>query len=242
MKNGYIDYDNAYYISKETYEKFMVRGIPKKGDILMTTEAPLGCIAKLDQEGIGIAQRLLTLRGKSNLLNNDYLMYYLMSNIGQHQLQSRASGTTVTGIKQAEFRKVLISLPPSREQKAIANILSSLDEKIELNNQMNKTLEEMAQALFNRWFVDFEFPNEDGEPYKSSGGEIVDSELGMIPKGWEIETLESIADINPRESIKKGEITPYVEMASLPINYARIRRYEEKELKVELSLEMEIFY
>lgn len=66
--------------------------------------------------------------------------------------------------------------------------MSSLDDKIELNNEMNKTLEETAQSIFKRWFVDFEFPNEDGQPYKSSGGEMVESERGMIPKGWEVKT------------------------------------------------------
>lgn len=77
-----------------------------------------------------------------------------------------------------------ILLPPIEEQEKIADILSSLDDKIELNNEMNKTLEEMAQSIFKRWFVDFEFPNEEGKPYKSSGGEMVESELGMIPEGW----------------------------------------------------------
>ena len=82
-----------------------------------------------------------------------------------------------------------ILLPPIEEQEKIADILSSLDDKIELNNEMNKTLEEMAQGIFKRWFVDFEFPNEDGEPYKSSGGEMVKSELGMIPIGWEVKEI-----------------------------------------------------
>lgn len=195
VKNGYIDYDSAYCISKETYDKFMVRGFPKKGDIILTTEAPLGYVAKLNRDDVGLAQRIITLRGKSDTLLNEYLMYYLMSSIGQYQLQSRASGTTVSGIKQSEFRKVLISLPPLQEQKAIADILSSLDDKIELNNQMNETLEEMAQVLFKRWFVDFEFPNEEGKPYKSSGGEMVESELGMIPKGWDITILDNICSL-----------------------------------------------
>jgi type I restriction enzyme S subunit len=119
-----------------------------------------------------------------------------MSSEGQHQLTSRQSGTTVTGIKQKEFRKCLISIPPLQEQKAIAHILSTLDEKIEVNNKINKTLEEMAQAMFKHWFVDFEFPNEDGEPYKSSGGEMVQSELGPIPKGWKVLRADKIADIN----------------------------------------------
>ena len=196
VKNGYIDYSKAYFISEMTYQKFMVRGFPRKGDILLTTEAPLGLVARLDREKVGIAQRLLTLRGKKEYLLNDYLMYYLMSNEGKHQLTSRQSGTTVTGIKQKEFRKCLISIPPFEEQKAIARILSTLDEKIEVNNQINKTLENMAQAIFKQWFVDFEFPNEEGEPYKSSGGEMFESELGMIPKGWEVKKSSDIANVN----------------------------------------------
>lgn len=196
VKDGYIDYSKAYFISESTYQKFMVRGFPRKGDILLTTEAPLGLVARLDREKVGIAQRLLTLRGKKEYLLNDYLMYYLMSNEGKHQLTSRQSGTTVTGIKQKEFRKCLISIPPFEEQKAIARILSTLDEKIEVNNQINKTLENMAQVIFKQWFVDFEFPNEEGEPYKSSGGEMFESELGMIPKGWEVKKSSDIANVN----------------------------------------------
>jgi type I restriction enzyme, S subunit len=192
VKNGYIDYSNVYYISKETYKKFMVKGFPKKGDILLTTEAPLGNVAKLDRNNIAIAQRLFTLRGKKNYLLDDYLRYYLMSYIGQSQLKLRETGTTVTGIKQSEFRKVLISIPPLQEQKAIAKIHSSLDEKIELNNRINKNLEEMAQVIFKHWFVDFEFPDENGRPYKSSGGEMIESELGMIPKGWEVLRIEEV--------------------------------------------------
>jgi type I restriction enzyme S subunit len=184
----------------------MVRGFPKKGDILLTTEAPLGLVAKLDRDKVGIAQRLLTLRGKEKYLLNDFLLYYLMSNEGQHQLTSRETGTTVKGIKQKEFRKCLISLPPYEEQKAIARILSTLDEKIEVNNQINKTLENMAQAIFKQWFVDFEFPNEDGEPYKSSGGEMIESELGMIPKGWVVKELGDVVEFQNGYAFKSKDL------------------------------------
>lgn len=74
-------------------------------------------------------------------------------------------------------------------------MLSVLDDKIELNNAINKNLEEMAQALFNSWFVDFEFPNENGEPYKSSGGEFEESELGLIPKGWKQGTISELGEV-----------------------------------------------
>jgi restriction endonuclease S subunit len=149
VKMGNIDYSQAYYISEETYKSFMVRGFPKKGDILMTTEAPLGCIAKLDRDNISVAQRLLTLRGKDGVLDNDYLMYYLTSRIGQHELHSRASGSTVQGIKRSEFEYVNIILPTCyEEQKVIAKILSSFDEKIELLREQNETLETIAQTIF----------------------------------------------------------------------------------------------
>lgn len=85
-------------------------------------------------------------------------------------------------------------IPAFNEQQQIASILSSLDDKIELNKKMNKMLEEIGKALFKRWFVDFEFPNDDGKPYKSSGGEMADSEIGEIPKGWKIKPLRELVE------------------------------------------------
>ena len=184
------------FIKEEDYDGWMTRGIPLKGDVILTTEAPLGEVAQIkDTKKVALAQRIITLRGKVEIVDNTFLKYSLQSPIMQHRLFERASGTTVIGIKSSELKKVNINLPPLEEQEKIANILSSLDDKIELNNEMNKTLEEMAQCIFKRWFVDFEFPNEDGEPYKSSGGEMVDSELGMIPKGWEVQCIGDIGNV-----------------------------------------------
>src|SRR5699024_8577850 len=115
-----------------------------------------------------------------------YLYQLLKSPLMKNQYKSMSTGTAQPQLPIKDIKKLELIVPPLEEQEKIANILSSLDDKIELNNDMNKTLEEMAQSIFKRWFVDFEFPNEDGEPYKSSGGEMVDSELGMIPKGWEV--------------------------------------------------------
>ncbi len=188
VKMGEIDYSQAYFISKETYKEFMVRGFPKVGDILMTTEAPLGCIAKLDRDDVSVAQRLLTLRGKEKQLDNDYLMYYLMSPIGQYELLSRASGSTVQGIKRSEFEKIDIVMPTSYdEQKEIASILSSFDKKIELLKEQNQTLETMAQTIFKEWFVDFNYPN--------ATVEMIDSEMGEIPKGWRVGRIGDEFDI-----------------------------------------------
>lgn len=124
-----------------------------------------------------------------------YAGYYFRSQKFRAEINSMATMTTRASLNNDMMSRLKIILPNINEQKKIANILSSLDKKIELNNEMNKTLEEMAQAIFKQWFIDFEFPNENGEPYKSSGGEMVESELGMIPKGWDILKLNQISEI-----------------------------------------------
>lgn len=149
VKNNYIDYANCYYISEAEYKRFMVRGFPQKGDILLTTEAPMGMVARLDRDDVAIAQRLLTLRGKEGILDNDYLLYLLQSPYGQALLKAKETGTTVTGIKQAEFRKIVIKLPEITTQKKISGILTAIDDKITLNNKINENLEQQAIAIFN---------------------------------------------------------------------------------------------
>lgn len=140
VKNNYINYSECYYISADEYRRFMVRGFPKKGDILLTTEAPMGMVARLDRDNVAIAQRLLTLRGKEEVLDNDYLLYLLQSPYGQGLLKAKETGTTVTGIKQAEFRKIIIELPDIAVQKKVSSILNSIDSKISCNTKINDNL------------------------------------------------------------------------------------------------------
>ena len=128
-------------------------------------------------------------------------LYYKLIN-DREKLLCSANGSVFKNLKTDIVKSHTIDLPPMNEQKRIVDILSSLDDKIELNNEMNKTLEEMAQSIFKRWFVDFEFPNEDGQPYKSSAGEMVESEIGMIPKVWKIGTLDNIGTFKNGKKIK----------------------------------------
>lgn len=193
VKNGSIE-EPFEFISLEDYPKWMTRGYPEIGDVVLTTEAPLGEVAQIKNKNVALAQRIITIRGHRGKINNGYLKYFLQSEKGQGRLKERETGTTVTGIKSSELKLVSISAPEYEVQTAIAEILSSLDDKIELNNQINKNLEALAQALFKQWFVDFEFPNENGKPYKSSGGEMVESELGEIPKGWSSKCLFDFAN------------------------------------------------
>lgn len=127
-----------------------------------------------------------------------FLFYFLtQEQITTHLNTIAESGsTTFPAFRSEELNDLDILLPDSiDQQKAIAEILSSLDDKIELNNQINQNLESLAQALFKQWFVDFEFPNENGEPYKSSGGAMVDSELGEIPKGWKVSSIGDVTKV-----------------------------------------------
>lgn len=182
IKNGVIN-EFTEFIAESDYDKWMVRGFPKSGDVVLTTEAPLGEVAQLDDKKIALAQRVVCLRGKSNILDNTYLKYYFLSHYGKKSLKSRESGTTVTGIKQSELRNVEVRFPSYQDQCSIASILSALDDKIAVNRRICENLEAQAQALFKHWFIDF-------APFKN--GKFVDSELGMIPEGLVYKRIEDM--------------------------------------------------
>jgi type I restriction enzyme S subunit len=168
-----------------------------KGDILFSEIRPKNkryAFIQFEPKDYICSTKLMVIRNKHNI-DNSFLYYYLTSKEILDYLQVQAEGRSGTfpQITFSNISEMQIGLPPLFEQKAIAATLSCLDDMIELNNRTNKILEEMAQAIFKRWFVDFEFPNEDGEPYKSSGGEMIDSELGEIPNQWVFGTINDIS-------------------------------------------------
>ena len=219
------------FIADEDYESWMVRGIPQISDIVVTTEAPLGEVAQIKNANVALAQRIVTLRGKVDFLENDFLLFLMQSDFVQNQLEARATGSTVKGIKQSELRKIILPIPPIVEQKCIGKILSDLDDKIHLNNQINQTLESIAQAIFKSWFIDFDpvrakiaaklegadpeiaamcvisgkseaelkqMPDDDFAELQATAAlfpdELVESELGEVPKGWELQSLYDTAE------------------------------------------------
>lgn len=163
-----------------------------KGSVLFSSRAPIGYTAIAAQE-LCTNQGFKSMICNQQILDNNFMFY--MMNYKKNEIENIAGGSTFKEVSGKTVKEFKIPIPPLDEQKAIAKVLSDLDEKIETNNKINKKLEEMAQAIFKQWFVDFEFPNEDGKPYKSSGGEMVESELGMIPKGWNIKKLSELADM-----------------------------------------------
>lgn len=154
----------------------------------------------------------------SELLSDKFINYLLRSNIYRKYLTKIAIGTSIINLTQGTLSNIPIILPPLNEQNWIVNILTDLDSKIEINNQINKNLEEMAQAIFKHRFIDFEFPNENGEPYKSSDGEMVDGEVGPIPKRWKIIRLDKLIKRNKQKikNMKDWENKKLIDLSVMP--------------------------
>lgn len=216
-----------------------IKKIAQEGDVLFSVRAPVGDV-NIATQRFCIGRGIASLRMKNG--NQEYL-YYLLREYRRY-IETRESGTVFGSINKKGLEELKLPFPPKEEQEKIANILSSLDDKIELNNEMNKTLEEMAQSIFKRWFVDFEFPNEDGEPYKSSGGEMIDSELGMIPKGWEVKVLGDICDVKGGKRLPKGKIVldekteyPYLRVTDITSGYVNMNsiKYIDEETREKIS-------
>jgi len=208
---------------KVSYEEFLkYKKDLNERTILISINGTLGNVAFYNGEKVVLGKSACYFNVKENC-SKEFIKYIMLSHAFKHYINTYSTGTTIKNMGLKQMRAFRLNLPEINEQKAIAHILSTLDDKIEVNNQINKTLENMAQAIFKQWFVAFEFPNEDGEPYKSSGGEMVESELGMIPKGWEVKVLGEIIDIHDSKRIplsknereKREKIYPYYGAASL---------------------------
>lgn len=178
---------------EDVVEKFQL----KKDDIVIArTGNTIGVVKYIDKDIKSVYNNGLIRIKVSENFNPKFIYYNLISEKFKSFIYGISAGTsTQPNMKIDHMLQYKITDFNIKEQEKIANILSSLDDKIELNNGMNKTLEEMDQSIFKRWFVDFEFPNEYGQPYKSSGGEMIESELGMIPKEWKITQIDDISQV-----------------------------------------------
>ncbi|OOB75711.1 MULTISPECIES: restriction endonuclease subunit S [Clostridium] len=189
--------DQFARLTNPTKKKIKENKFLKKYDILVnsTGVGTLGRVAQIKniKKKITVDSHVTIVRPKKEI-DPIYLGYYMFMSqrFIEHLGEGSTGQTELSRVRLGEALKV--KFPSLKEQKKVGEILSTLDEKIETNNQINKKLEEMAQTIFKQWFVDFEFPNEEGKPYKSSGGEMVESELGMIPKGWEVGIFREYTD------------------------------------------------
>jgi len=151
IKGNKIDYNlSNEYIAEDDYETVMSRGKPQVGDVLLTTEAPLGQIASIDKEYVALAQRIIKYRGIENYLDNSFLKHYFISNKFQDLLLLNSTGSTVKGIKGSRLKKLKIAIPPLEEQKQIADILSTADEKLEVLRAKKEKYETLKKGLLQK--------------------------------------------------------------------------------------------
>jgi type I restriction enzyme S subunit len=205
VKEGRILRPIQQQISPDFYSIWMTRGYPKPGDVVLTTEGPLGEVAQLDSESchFALGQRIVVLRGREKRLDNNFLKFLLMSPRQQEILASYATGTTVAGVSQKSLRSMPVELPSYEDQVAIGTLLAALNDKVDLNRRMNETLDAMARALFKDWFVDFgpTRAKVEGRPayLATSLWDMFPDTLdeGGKPSGWKDGTLADVADLNP---------------------------------------------
>jgi len=201
---------SSYKLNEESFNyvtedkaKSLGRCVAMRGDIIVTHRGTIGQISyipnnsKYEQYLTGNSQFRLTVNRK--IIRPDFFVYYFHTRIGQHRLLANASQVGVPALARptSTFKEVLLPVPKMEIQNKIMDILHSLDDKIEVNRRINDNLEQQAQALFKSWFVDF-------EPFKD--GEFVESELGMIPKGWRVYSMNELVDIIGGYSYKGNEL------------------------------------
>ena len=194
--SGLQKVDEIRYVPEKAYDSWMKEPL-EIGDILLTSEAPAGEVLYWDKPWrVILGQRLYGLKVKPEI-NSLFLKYYLQSAVGQKAIASQQSGSTVFGISAATFKNIMLDLPDKKYQDSYSKILYDIDKKIENNNAIISELESMAKDIYDYWFVQFDFPDENGKPYRSSGGKMIwNEELKReIPVGWKAETLGDISEV-----------------------------------------------
>ena len=216
VQTGQIKEANKYITSfEQTYseEGLKQSKLWEEGTLCITIAANIAEIAILSFPAC-FPDSILGFRVYENKADLNFIYYMLLHY--QNRLQNMAIGSVQDNINLGTFQKIKFLIPPLPTQRRIAAILSTLDDKIENNRRICEKLEEMAQAIFKQWFVDFNFPDENGEPYKDNGGEMVESELGLIPKGWEIGVISKCCLKIQNGGTPKRKIEEYWDSNDIP--------------------------
>lgn len=204
IKNGVLDLSTPSFTNEEDYLKRIKRAAPKAGDIVFTREAPMGEVCIIP-EGLKccLGQRQVLLRPKSDV-NGQYLFWALQSPYVQQQIAwNEGTGSTVSNVRIPVLKA--LDIPRIGNEDMVAKSLSDIASKMALNTQTNQTLEQMAQAIFKSWFVDFDpvkakMNGEQPEGMDAAAAalfpeKLVESELGLIPEGWEVTKLSKVIDL-----------------------------------------------
>lgn len=194
ISNGKIDNADLNYITEEKYNKLRA-GKASKGDFVFTLRGSLGKNAIVEFDKCAIASMLVIMRPDETKIDKTFFRYAMNSPWLEKQVANVDNGSIQGNLGVSNVKDFFIPFPNIIEQKKIASILATLDNKISTNNKIIETSEKLMREIYNYWFVQFDFPDENGRPYKSSGGEMVyDEKLKReIPKGWRIFNIEDLA-------------------------------------------------
>lgn len=207
--DGKINAKDFAHLSEEDYIKWTKRVTPQYGDIVFSYEATLGRYALIPKDFYGcLGRRLAIIRNVSKDIDTLWLYYYFLSPEWKQFIQSKIiKGSTVNRISVEDFPTYTVPNISIKVQRKIANILSKIDEKIALNNNINDNLEQQAKLIYDYWFTQFDFPDENGKPYCSSGGKMVWNEQlkRNIPENWNVVPLLKLVSWESNSQPPKSE-------------------------------------
>jgi type I restriction enzyme S subunit len=206
----------------------------RKGDLLFARQSLVlsgagKCVLfQSDTEDVTFESHIIRCRLDPRKAVSAFYFYFFRSAHGRSLVESIVEQVAAAGIRGSDLGRLVVPVPPLAEQQAVADVLGALDDKIELNRRMNATLEAMARALFQSWFVDFDPVRAkldgrnplalDPDTAALFTEHLEDSPLGRIPKGWTAQRLPDAIEVNPRRSLKGGALAPYLDMKNLPTN------------------------
>jgi len=209
VRNGYVDSENVRYVTEETYRKWTRRLVPRRGDVILTREAPLGDVGKIrTDDAVFLGQRLYHFRPDPKKLDADFLLYSLLGDDLQSQIKGFGSGSTVEHMRLEDIPNLEFNVPTLPVQQRIAGILSAYDELIENNRRRIRILEEMARNLYREWFVHFRYPGTNMKP--ATTGKLLDCATG---------TLGDLCDLTKisYDDAQHSEL-PLLDLAHIPSN------------------------
>lgn len=198
ISENFLDDSFGDFITEEK-SNLLKKGKLNRNDIVLSTRGSVGNVGFYDSQvkndNIRINSGMIILRNDDEKFLNEYLYLLFKSPYMQNKFKEFVSGSVQNHLPIRDLQHIKIIYPPLFFQAYIVKIIRQIEEKIQINKKLIANLEELSQTLFKRWFVDFEFPDENGAPYKANGGEMTNSELGEIPKAWRVETLEKLGSI-----------------------------------------------
>lgn len=189
VRQGRVSLESVRYVQRDVYEKWVRRGLPEEGDLILTREAPLGEVGRLrDAAGVFLGQRLVLYRPDPEEVDPDFLLAAMLGASVQAQIRALGSGSTVEHMRVPDCGELLIDCPPLGTQRRIGSILAALDALIEINERRIELLEELARSLYRDWFMNLRFPGHESVS-------VIESASGMAPEGWPSGRFTDLADV-----------------------------------------------